>query len=37
MEISVIQRKIYEIRGKWVILDRDLAQLYGVTFKCQLK
>lgn len=31
MEISVIQHKIYEIRGKWVILDRDLAQLYGVT------
>ena len=31
MEISVIQHKIYEVRGKWVILDRDLAQLYGVT------
>lgn len=31
MELSVIQHKIFEIRGRWVILDRDLAQLYGVT------
>ena len=30
-EISVIQNKIYEIRGQRVMLDRDLAQLYGVT------
>ena len=31
MELSVIQHKIFEIRGRWVILDRDLAELYGVT------
>jgi hypothetical protein len=30
-EFSVIQRKIYEIRGYKVILDRDLAQMYDVT------
>lgn len=29
-EIAVIQRKIYEIRGQKVILDRDLAALYQV-------
>ena len=29
-EIAVIQRKIYEIRGQKVILDRDLAVLYQV-------
>lgn len=29
-EIAVIQRKIYEIRGQRVILDRDLAALYQV-------
>ena len=29
-EIVVIQRKIYEIRGQKVILDRDLAALYQV-------
>lgn len=27
-EIAVIQRKIYEIRGQKVILDRDLTALY---------
>ena len=31
MELSVIQHKIFEIRGRWGILDRDLAELYGVT------
>ena len=29
-EIATIQRKIYEIRGRKVILDRDLAALYQV-------
>jgi hypothetical protein len=32
-EIAVIQRKIYEIRGQKVILDRDLAALYQVKTK----
>ena len=31
MELSIIQSKIYEIRGYKVILDRDLAQMYNVT------
>ena len=31
MDIQVIQNKIYEIRGQRVMLDRDLAELYGVT------
>lgn len=31
MEIQIIQNKIYEIRGQRVMLDRDLAVLYGVT------
>jgi hypothetical protein len=31
MELQVIQSKIYEIRGRKVILDRDLAELYEVT------
>ncbi|MDR0693680.1 MAG: ORF6N domain-containing protein, partial [Prevotellaceae bacterium] len=30
MELQVIQSKIYEIRGRKVMLDRDLAELYGV-------
>ena len=30
-DIIVIQNKIYEIRGQRVMLDRDLATLYGVT------
>lgn len=29
-ELQIIQRKIYEIRGQKVMLDRDLATLYGV-------
>ena len=28
---EVIERKIYLVRGKKVMLDRDLANLYGVT------
>lgn len=30
MEIQQIQRKIYEIRGQRVMIDRDLAEMYGV-------
>ena len=30
MELQTIQKKIYEIRGKQVMLDFDLAALYGV-------
>ena len=30
MEITIIQRKIYELRGHRVMLDYDLAQLYEV-------
>ena len=29
-DIAIIQRKIYEVRGQKVILDRDLAALYQV-------
>lgn len=29
----IIQQKIYVIRGEQVILDRDLAQLYGIETK----
>lgn len=29
-ELMPIQNKIYEIRGQKVMLDRDLAELYGV-------
>ncbi len=32
-EKSNINEKIYEIRGKQVMIDRDLAQLYGVETK----
>ena len=28
--LAYIQSKIYVIRGKKVMLDRDLAELYGV-------
>jgi hypothetical protein len=31
--IEVIERKIYLIRGEKVMLDADLAELYGVTTK----
>ncbi|MDR3252765.1 MAG: ORF6N domain-containing protein [Tannerella sp.] len=30
MELQVIQNKIHEIRGQRVMLDRDLAEMYGV-------
>ena len=30
MELSIIHERIHEIRGKKVILDKDLAELYGV-------
>ena len=33
MELQTIQKKIYEIRGKQVMLDFDLATLYGVETK----
>ncbi|MGD9555447.1 MAG: ORF6N domain-containing protein [Mangrovibacterium sp.] len=33
MELSVIQSKIYEIRGVRVMLDFDLAEMYGVETK----
>lgn len=36
MEIQLIQSKIFEIRGCWVMLDVDLAQLY-CTETSQLK
>ena len=29
-QLELIQRKIYEIRGQKVMLDRDLATMYGV-------
>ncbi|CCZ07529.1 ORF6N domain-containing protein [uncultured Culturomica sp.] len=29
-QLQTIQSKIYEIRGQWVMLDRDLAEMYGV-------
>ena len=33
MELAIIQSKIYEIRGQKVMLDRDLAEMYGVETK----
>ena len=30
MELSVIQSKIYEVRGQRVMLDFDLAKMYGI-------
>jgi len=33
MELEIIQSKIYEIRGYKVMLDRDLAEMYGVETK----
>ena len=33
MELQIIQRKIYEIRGQRVMLDFDLAELYEVETK----
>ena len=36
MELQAIQNKIYEIRGLKVMLDFDLAEMYG-TETAQLK
>ena len=33
MELQIIRYKIYEIRGQKVMLDFDLAELYGVETK----
>jgi len=33
MELQIIQNKIYEIRGMRVMLDFDLAELYGIETK----
>ena len=33
MNLQIIQNKIYEIRGLRVMLDFDLAELYGVETK----
>lgn len=33
MQLSLIQSKIHEIRGQKVILDKDLAEMYGVDTK----
>ncbi len=33
MELPIIQNKIYDIRGQKVMLDFDLAELYGVETK----
>ena len=32
-QLQLIQSKIYEIRGQKVMLDRDLAEMYGVLTK----
>jgi len=32
-KLEQIQEKIYEIRGQKIMLDRDLAELYGVELK----
>ena len=31
--VEVIERRIFLIRGQKVMLDRDLAELYGVATK----
>jgi hypothetical protein len=33
MQLTIIQKKIFEVRGQKVMLDRDLAALYGVPTK----
>ena len=33
LSLELIKEKIYVIRGQKVMLDRDLADLYGVTTK----
>ena len=32
-DLEIIRSKIYEIRGKKVMLDFDLAEMYGVETK----
>ena len=32
-EVEAIKHRIYEVRGLRVMLDRDLAELYGVETK----
>ena len=32
-ELMIIKNLIYEIRGQKVMIDRDLAELYGVETK----
>lgn len=32
-DIDLVRSKIYEIRGQKVMLDRDLAMLYGIETK----
>ena len=32
-DLVIIENKIYEIRGQKVMLDRDLAELYGIETK----
>ena len=32
-QLQVIQSKIYEIRGQKVMLDKDLAPMYGVEVR----
>ena len=32
-ELTIIKNLIYEIRGQKVMIDRDLAELYGVPTK----
>lgn len=36
MQLTIIQQKIHALRGKQVILDFDISQLFGVETK-QLK
>lgn len=33
LDLQIIQSRIYEIRGQRVMLDRDLAVIYGVATK----
>ena len=37
MELQTIQNKIHEIRGQKVMLDFDLAEMYGIEDKGYLK
>lgn len=36
MDLQIIRNKIYEIRGQQIMLDFDLAELYGIE-TAQLK